>query len=75
MTVPPPPPPPSPAPHARPALDRLLSPRSIAMVGASNSLTRIGGTVFGNLLRAFPGEVHPYTPRTTWSRAGRPTGA
>ncbi|GII87841.1 6-carboxyhexanoate--CoA ligase [Sphaerisporangium siamense] len=53
MTAPPPP----------PALDRLLSPRSIAMVGASNSPTRIGGTVFGNLLRAFPGEVHPVHPK------------
>ncbi|MGI5490116.1 acetate--CoA ligase family protein [Microtetraspora malaysiensis] len=47
----------------RPALDRLLSPRSIAMVGASNSPTRIGGTVFGNLLRAFPGEVYPVHPK------------
>ncbi|MFF3671811.1 acetate--CoA ligase family protein [Microtetraspora malaysiensis] len=47
----------------RPALDRLLSPRSIAMVGASNSPTRIGGTVFGNLLRNFPGEVYPVHPK------------
>ncbi|GAA4204140.1 acetate--CoA ligase family protein [Microbispora amethystogenes] len=61
----------------RPALDRLLSPRSIAMVGASNSPTRIGGTVFGNLLRAFPGEVHPIHPkdevvqgRTAFRRVG-----
>ncbi|GAA4232645.1 acyl-CoA synthetase (NDP forming) [Streptosporangium album] len=47
----------------RPALDRLLSPRSIAMVGASNSPTRIGGTVFANLLRAFPGDVYPINPK------------
>lgn len=47
----------------RPALDRLLSPRSIAMVGASNSPTRIGGTVFANLIRAFPGPVHPVHPK------------
>lgn len=49
--------------ETRSPLDRLLSPRSIAMVGASNSPTRIGGTVFANLLRAFPGEVHPVHPR------------
>ncbi|MEU8196538.1 acetate--CoA ligase family protein [Microbispora amethystogenes] len=61
----------------RPALDRLLSPRSIAMVGASNSPTRIGGTVFGNLLRSFSGEVHPIHPkdevvqgRTAFRRVG-----
>ncbi|GAA0402829.1 6-carboxyhexanoate--CoA ligase [Acrocarpospora corrugata] len=48
---------------SRPPLDRLLSPRSIAMVGASNSPTRIGGTVFANLARAFPGDVHPIHPR------------
>jgi acetate---CoA ligase (ADP-forming) len=47
----------------RPALDRLLSPASIAMVGASNSPHRIGGTVFANLLRAFPGQVHPVHPK------------
>ncbi|MEU8270790.1 acetate--CoA ligase family protein [Sphaerisporangium sp. NPDC049002] len=50
-------------PDSRPAFDRLLSPRSLAMVGASNSPTRIGGTVFANLLRAFPGEVHPVHPK------------
>ncbi|GAA1002337.1 hypothetical protein Aple_000120 [Acrocarpospora pleiomorpha] len=33
------------------------------MVGASNSPTRIGGTVFANLLRAFPGDVHPVHPK------------
>ncbi|MEV8635627.1 acetate--CoA ligase family protein [Streptosporangium sp. NPDC051023] len=49
--------------ESRSALDRLLSPRSIAMVGASNSPTRIGGTVFANLLRAFPGDVHPVHPK------------
>ncbi|MFD0661722.1 CoA-binding protein [Thermocatellispora tengchongensis] len=49
--------------ESRPALDRLLSPRSIAMVGASNARTRIGGSVFANLLRAFPGEVHPIHPK------------
>ncbi|MEV7011480.1 acetate--CoA ligase family protein [Streptosporangium sp. NPDC051022] len=49
--------------ESRSALDRLLSPRSIAMVGASNSPTRIGGTVFANLLRAFSGDVHPVHPK------------
>jgi len=49
--------------ESRSALDRLLSPRSIAMVGASNSPTRIGGTVFANLLHSFPGEVYPVHPK------------
>ena len=39
----------------RPALDRLLSPQSIVMVGASNKVANIGGHVFANLVRAFPG--------------------
>ena len=44
-----------------PDLERLLAPRSIAMVGASNKPT-IGGWVFANL-RRFAGPVYPVNPR------------
>ncbi|WP_274631137.1 acetate--CoA ligase family protein [Arvimicrobium flavum] len=42
---------------------RLLSPRSIAMVGASNNMVGIGGRVFANLSRAFKGPLYPINPR------------
>jgi acetate---CoA ligase (ADP-forming) len=44
-------------------MDRLLSPRSIAMVGASNNEESIGGWVFANLARAFAGSLYPVHPR------------
>jgi acyl-CoA synthetase (NDP forming) len=44
-------------------LDRLLSPSSIAMVGASNTVESIGGWVFANLERAFAGSLYPIHPR------------
>jgi acyl-CoA synthetase (NDP forming) len=44
-----------------PELERLLAPRSIAMVGASNKPS-IGGWVFSNL-RRFAGPVYPVNPR------------
>jgi acyl-CoA synthetase (NDP forming) len=46
-------------------MDRLLSPRSIAMVGASNNEASIGGWVFANLARAFAGPLHPVHPHQT----------
>lgn len=46
-----------------PTLDRLLAPRSIAMVGASNNLNSIGGLVFANLKRSFQGALHPVHPK------------
>ncbi len=49
--------------EGRTALDRLLSPRSIACVGASNKVAGIGGQVFANLLRAFDGPVIPIAAR------------
>ena len=47
----------------RSAIDRLLSPQSIVMIGASNKVANIGGHVFANLVRAFDGPVTPVTPR------------
>ncbi len=45
------------------SLDRLLAPRSIAMVGASNNMYSIGGLVFANLKRAFTGKLYPIHPK------------
>jgi acetate---CoA ligase (ADP-forming) len=44
-------------------MDRLLSPTSIALIGASNNPTSLGGWVFANLARAFSGELYPIHPR------------
>jgi acetate---CoA ligase (ADP-forming) len=44
-------------------IERLLSPRSIALVGASNNEESIGGWVFANLARAFSGPLYPVHPR------------
>lgn len=48
-----------------PALERLLAPRSIALVGASNNLYSIGGLLFANLARAFDGALYPIHPKDT----------
>ena len=50
---------------AVPELDRLLAPRSIAMVGASNNLYSIGGLLFANLKRSFRGALYPIHPKDT----------
>src|SRR5580693_6088804 len=48
----------------RPALDKLLSPRSIAVVGASERPEAIGTRVIRNLrLMGFPGAIYPVNPR------------
>ena len=44
-------------------LDRLLAPKSIAMVGASNNIHSIGGLVFANIKRSFKGELVPIHPK------------
>lgn len=42
---------------------RLLNPRSIAVIGASDRPGSVGWAVFRNLIRApFPGEVYPVNP-------------
>ncbi|MET0274255.1 MAG: acetate--CoA ligase family protein [Phenylobacterium sp.] len=46
-----------------PSLDRLLAPRSIAIIGASNRLPGIGGYVTANVARAFDGPIYPVNPR------------
>lgn len=47
------------------ALDRLFTPKSIAIVGASNRMPGIGGYVTANIARAFKGEIYPVNPRET----------
>lgn len=47
------------------SLNRLLQPRSIAIVGASNRMPGIGGYVTANVARAFKGPVYPVNPRET----------
>jgi acyl-CoA synthetase (NDP forming) len=48
----------------RPALDGLLRPQSVAIVGASASAGALGNSVFSNLERArFPGEIHLVNPK------------
>ena len=44
-------------------LTRLLSPRSIAVVGASDKPGRIGTTLLDNIQRLFAGDIHPVNPR------------
>jgi acyl-CoA synthetase (NDP forming) len=44
-------------------LSRLLSPRSIAVVGASDRAGRIGTTVYQNIVRVFEGDIYPVNPR------------
>jgi acetyltransferase len=47
-----------------PVLDKLLSPRSIAVVGASERPEAIGTRVIRNLrLMGFPGALYPVNPR------------
>jgi acyl-CoA synthetase (NDP forming)/GNAT superfamily N-acetyltransferase len=45
------------------SIQRLLHPRAVAMIGASNDETKIGHAVFQNLLRAgFEGPLYPVNP-------------
>src|SRR3546814_12264284 len=48
----------------RSALDLFLEPRSIAVIGASDDPTRIGGRTLFNIRQGgFPGPVYPINPR------------
>ncbi len=49
--------------HAENALDRFFNPRSIAVIGASDDPSRIGGRTLQNILRGgFEGRVFPINP-------------
>src|SRR5205823_4542750 len=57
---------------ADPAVARLLNPRSIAVVGASDDRRKQGGRLFHYLLKhGFPGRLYPVNPRAT-EVMGRP---
>ncbi|MEU4897998.1 acetate--CoA ligase family protein [Streptomyces sp. NPDC044780] len=46
------------------AMRRLMQPRSVAVVGASNEPGKIGNSVMRNLIDGgFPGEIHPVNPK------------
>ena len=48
----------------REKVERLLRPRSVAVVGASGEPTRIGGIIVRSLIRhGFPGAVYPINPK------------
>lgn len=48
----------------RPALDAVLAPRSVAVVGASDDITKWGGSALRNLLDGgYEGAVYPVNPR------------
>src|SRR3954469_3105670 len=57
---------------ARPALDAIFRPRSIAVIGASRRRGTIAGEVFHNLTSSgFPGAVYPVNPATSAVQSGR----
>jgi acetyl coenzyme A synthetase (ADP forming)-like protein len=46
------------------AMRRLMQPRSVTVVGASNEPGKIGNSVMRNLIDGgFPGEIHPVNPK------------
>ncbi|WP_328906878.1 acetate--CoA ligase family protein [Streptomyces sp. NBC_00234] len=46
------------------SMRRLMEPRSVAVIGASNEQGKIGNSVMRNLVDGgFPGEIHPVNPR------------
>jgi acyl-CoA synthetase (NDP forming) len=46
------------------AMRRLMQPRSVAVIGASNEQGKIGNSVMRNLIEGgFPGEIHPVNPK------------
>ncbi|MEU5271292.1 acetate--CoA ligase family protein [Streptomyces hygroscopicus] len=46
------------------SMRRLMQPRSVAVVGASNEPGKIGNSVMRNLIDGgFPGEIHPVNPK------------
>ncbi len=45
------------------SISRLLSPKSVAIVGASRDTTKIGGAIVANLKRGFTGHLFPINPQ------------
>ena len=50
--------------HQRPALEAMFSPRSVAVIGATESVGSVGRTVLENLMaQSFGGVVYPVNPK------------
>ncbi|NHI94710.1 MAG: hypothetical protein EAX96_19625 [Candidatus Lokiarchaeota archaeon] len=48
----------------QPELYRLFNPRSVAVVGATNNINKVGGQVISNLKNGwFPGKIFPINPK------------
>jgi acetyltransferase len=48
--------------HRRPNLEAMLNPRSVALIGATETPNSVGRTIMENL-RAFDGKVYPINPK------------
>lgn len=46
-----------------PDLNNLLAPKSIALIGASNTPGKVGNIVIQNLLQGFKGKIYPVNPK------------
>jgi acyl-CoA synthetase (NDP forming) len=52
------------APHARTQLDKVFSPASVAVIGASEDASKWGGSLMSNLIEGgFGGVIYPVNPR------------
>ena len=61
-----------PQPAFEPDLDAVLAPKSVAIVGASDNVTRWGGSALQNILAGgFEGAIYPSIPRAASSSACR----
>src|SRR5271165_1727708 len=59
---PPPPPPPRPLVDRRPILRAMLNPKSVAVIGATESLQSVGRKLMENL-KSFAGGLYPVNPK------------
>ena len=46
-----------------PMLETLFSPQSVAVIGASSDETKVGGSIFKNIISDFKGKVFPINPK------------
>ena len=46
------------------SISRLLDPKSVAIIGASQDTAKIGGAILANLKRGFTGHIYPINPHS-----------
>ncbi len=46
------------------SISRLLNPKSVAIIGASQDTAKIGGAILANLKRGFTGHIYPINPHS-----------